>query len=64
MPNYGYSSAPDAEARAIGAAYWASIWAREKDVLSDISPTLSKAAKLADYLRYMFFDKNFKKVII
>lgn len=45
------------------AAYWASQWATEKGKLGDISSTLSKAAKLADYLRYAFFDKHFKQVI-
>lgn len=44
------------------AAYWASQWATEKGKLGEISSTLSKAAQLADYLRYAFFDKHFKQV--
>ncbi|CAG9831951.1 unnamed protein product [Diabrotica balteata] len=57
-----YSNAPDADARAIQAAFWAHQWASETGHLNDISDTLSKAAKLGDYLRYALFDKYFKKI--
>ncbi|WP_344630874.1 glycoside hydrolase family 48 protein [Streptomyces glaucosporus] len=57
-----FTNAPDADARAIQAAYWAEMWAEEQGRKSEISATLSKAAKMGDYLRYAFFDKYFKKV--
>ncbi|CAG9760507.1 unnamed protein product [Ceutorhynchus assimilis] len=62
VPNWQYSAAPDADARAILGAYWASQWATQKGKISDISSTLSKAARLGDYLRYAFFDKHFKQI--
>ncbi|MGY1451877.1 glycoside hydrolase family 48 protein [Streptomyces sp. SS8] len=57
-----FTNAPDADARAIQAAYWAETWAEEQGKKSEISATLSKAAKMGDYLRYAFFDKYFKKI--
>ncbi|KAG5877778.1 hypothetical protein JTB14_003175 [Gonioctena quinquepunctata] len=57
-----YTAAPDADARAVQAAYWASQWATEAGQLGTISQTLSKAGKLGDYLRYALFDKYFKKI--
>lgn len=57
-----YTAAPDADARAIQAAYWASIWANAKGKKSQITSTLSKAGKLGDYLRYSLYDKYFKKI--
>ncbi|KAL1517944.1 hypothetical protein ABEB36_001640 [Hypothenemus hampei] len=59
---YKYTAAPDADARAIQAAFWANQWATEKGVQGSISSTLSKAAKMGDYLRYSLFDKYFKKI--
>lgn len=58
--SYGYGAGPDAEARAIQAAFWASQWGQLNASL--ISNTLSKAAKLGDFLRYSFFDQHFKQV--
>ncbi|KAG4104478.1 family 48 glycoside hydrolase [Neocallimastix lanati (nom. inval.)] len=55
-----YTAAPDADARAIQAAYFAYIWAEEDGV--NLSSVASKAAKLGDYLRYAQYDKYFKKV--
>jgi hypothetical protein len=55
-----YTSAPDADARAVQAAYWALRWATEQGNQSQISATIQKAAKLGDYLRYAFYDKYFK----
>jgi len=55
-----YTAAPDADARAIQAAYFAYIWAEEDGV--DLSDLASKAAKLGDYLRYSHYDKYFKKI--
>ena len=55
-----YTAAPDADARAIQAAYWALTWASEQGNESQISQTLAKAAKMGDFLRYAFYDKYFK----
>nr|BAE94321.1 active phase-associated protein II [Gastrophysa atrocyanea] len=57
-----YTAAPDADARAVQAAFWASKWAQQNGKLSTITTTLSKAAKLGDYLRYAMFDKYFEKI--
>ena len=56
-----YTDAPDADARAIQAAYWAKTWA-DKDGGSPIVADLAKAAKMGDYLRYAMFDKYFKTI--
>jgi hypothetical protein len=55
-----YAVAPDADARAIEAVYWALRWADEAGSKPSILPLAQKAAKLGDYLRYSFFDKYFK----
>jgi hypothetical protein len=55
-----YTNAPDADARAVQAAYWALQWASAQNATSQISATLTKAAKMGDYLRYAFYDKYFK----
>lgn len=57
-----YTNAPDADARAIQATFWASEWAKKEGKTSQISSSLSKAAKMGDYLRYSLFDKYFKKI--
>jgi len=57
-----YTNAPDADARAVQAAYWAGVWAQEQGKGGDVSATLAKAAKMGDYLRYSFFDKYFKRI--
>ncbi|WP_449062489.1 glycoside hydrolase family 48 protein [Planomonospora algeriensis] len=56
-----YTNAPDADARAVQVAYWAHTWAKEQGKESQISSTVSKAAKMGDYLRYAMYDKYFKK---
>jgi hypothetical protein len=56
-----YTNAPDADARAIEAAYWANTWAAEDNQQSQISATIAKAAKMGDYLRYGMYDKYFKQ---
>ncbi|GAA5073354.1 hypothetical protein HNP84_008559 [Thermocatellispora tengchongensis] len=56
-----YTNAPDADARAVQVAYWAHTWATEQGKASQISTTVSKAAKMGDYLRYAMYDKYFKK---
>jgi len=57
-----FTAAPDADARAIQGAYWASVWAKADGKSSSITSTLAKAGKLGDYMRYALFDKYFKKV--
>ncbi|MFF3846295.1 glycoside hydrolase family 48 protein [Streptomyces sp. NPDC002328] len=57
-----FTNAPDADARAVQAAYWADIWAEQQGKGGQISGTLAKAAKMGDYLRYAMYDKYFKKV--
>ncbi|GAB2610178.1 hypothetical protein GCM10027168_48910 [Streptomyces capparidis] len=56
-----YTNAPDADARAVQAAYWAYRWAQAQGKQADISATVAKAAKMGDYLRYALFDKYFKR---
>ncbi|MBT0994103.1 cellulose binding domain-containing protein [Cellulomonas sp. DKR-3] len=57
-----YTSASDADARAVEAIYWANQWATEQGKQADIAATVAKAAKLGDYLRYTLFDKYFKAI--
>lgn len=57
-----YTNAPDADARAVQAAYWALTWAQEQGNAGQISDTVAKAAQMGDYLRYAFFDKYFKQI--
>ncbi len=54
-----YTSAPDADARAVQAMYWAQIYAKEQGA-SLGSLDLDKASKMGDYLRLSMFDKYFK----
>ena len=55
-----YTDAPDADARAVQAAYWALTWATAQNNQSQISNSVAKAAKMGDFLRYAFYDKYFK----
>lgn len=55
-----YTNAPDADSRAVQAAYWAYTWASEQGKASEISAAVASAAKMGDYLRYSFYDKYFK----
>ncbi len=57
---FKYTDAPDADARAVQATYWAEQWAQEYGV--DIDTYVSKASKMGDYLRYAMFDKYFRKI--
>lgn len=56
-----YTNAPDADARAVQVAYWAQTWAKAQGKETQIAPTVAKAAKMGDYLRYAMYDKYFKK---
>ena len=55
-----YTTAPDADARAVQAMYWAKVWADEQGTGAALDPLVKKASKLGDYLRYALFDKYFK----
>lgn len=57
-----YTNAPDADARAVQAAYWAQTWATAQGQQSAVSGTIAKAAKMGDYLRYSMYDKYFKRI--
>jgi hypothetical protein len=57
-----YTDAPDADARAVQAAFWANTFATQQGKQADVAATVAKAAKLGDYLRYSFYDKYFKQV--
>lgn len=57
---FKYTNAPDADARAVQAAYWASEWAKSYGV--NIDTYLAKATKMGDYLRYAMFDKYFRQI--
>ncbi|MCF6524635.1 glycoside hydrolase family 48 protein [Streptomyces sp. JJ36] len=57
-----FTNAPDADARAVQAAYWADKWAKEQGNGGQVAGTVAKAAKMGDYLRYAMYDKYFKKI--
>ncbi|MDC0709368.1 glycoside hydrolase family 48 protein [Stigmatella sp. ncwal1] len=57
-----YTNAPDADARAVQAAYWAYTWAKEQGKEGQVADAAKKAAKMGDYLRYSMFDKYFKRI--
>ncbi|MFV0132717.1 glycoside hydrolase family 48 protein [Streptomyces sp. HMX87] len=57
-----FTNAPDADARAVQAAYWADLWAEEQGKGGQVAGTVAKAAKMGDYLRYAMYDKYFKKI--
>ena len=57
-----YTDAPDADARAVQAAYWALQWATRQGKQSQVSTSVAKAVKMGDFLRYAMFDKYFKKI--
>ena len=57
---FKYTNAPDADARAVQATYWADKWADEYGI--DLGTCDSKASKMGDYLRYAMFDKYFRKI--
>jgi len=56
-----YTDAPDADARAVQAAFWAYTWASAQGKASAVAATVAKAAKMGDYLRYAMYDKYFKQ---
>ncbi|WP_075341630.1 glycoside hydrolase family 48 protein [Tenacibaculum agarivorans] len=54
-----YTSATDADARAVQAMYWAQVYAKEQNISLNVLD-LDKATKMGDYLRIGMFDKYFK----
>jgi len=56
-----YTDAPDADARAIQAMYWAQQYANAQGGSSVVNGLLPLASELGDYLRYSFYDKYFKQ---
>ncbi len=61
-PQWKYTNAPDADARAVQALYWAKVWADERGGSDVVNGLTKKGAKMGDYLRYAFFDKYFKEI--
>jgi hypothetical protein len=57
-----YSNAPDADARAVQAIYWAKKWADEQGGNAVVEGLTRKAAMMGDFVRYSLFDKYFKKM--
>ncbi|MDI9510087.1 MAG: endoglucanase [Clostridiales bacterium] len=57
---FKYTNAPDADARAVQATYWANKWAKDHGV--NIDTYVNKASKMGDYLRYSLFDKYFRVI--
>ena len=54
-----YTNAPDADARAVQAMFWAQQWAAQRGQEKEVA--LERVRRLGDYLRYAMFDKYFKK---
>ena len=57
-----YTNAPDADARAVQAIYWAKKWADEKGGSPSTDALAAKAARMGDSLRYAMFDKHFRQI--
>lgn len=55
-----YTNAPDADARAVQAMYWAYLWTKEQGLDPKTTIPIDKAVKMGDYLRLAMFDKYFK----
>jgi fibronectin type 3 domain-containing protein len=57
-----YTNAPDADARAIQALYWAMVWVKEQGKDPSVELPLAQGSKMGDYLRLAMFDKYFKPI--
>ncbi|WBQ32540.1 putative glycoside hydrolase [Erwinia phage Kuerle] len=57
-----YTSAPDAEARAIQWSFWANKWATANGKAGEVATSYNYAKKMGDYLRYCLFDKYFRQI--
>jgi hypothetical protein len=62
-PQWKFTDAPDADARAVQAAYWAYRWATAQGKESRIAGTIARAAKMGDYLRYAMYSKYFHRIV-
>jgi hypothetical protein len=56
-----YTNAPDADARAVQAIFWATEWAKAQGKTAGAVPA-ALASKMGDYLRLAMFDKYFKPI--
>lgn len=59
---YKYTNAPDADARAITAIYWAKKFADSQGGSSIVNDLVKKSSVMGDWLRYSMFDKYFKPI--
>lgn len=59
---YKYTNAPDADARAIEAIYWAKKFADKQGGSNIVNDIVKKASVMGDWLRYSMFDKYFKPI--
>ncbi len=57
-----YTNAPDADARAVQAMYWASEFAKAQGVDPASTLPMAKASKMGDFVRLSMFDKYFKPI--
>jgi uncharacterized repeat protein (TIGR02543 family) len=57
-----YTNAPDADARAVQAMYWATQFAKEQGLNPSSVLPLAKASKMGDFVRLAMFDKYFKPI--
>lgn len=57
-----YTDAPDADARAIQAMFWAYTWVKQQGKDPAVELPIAKAKKMGDYLRLAMFDKYFKPI--
>ena len=57
-----YTDAPDADARAIQAIFWAKSWADAQGGSSTVNNLVTKASQMGDCLRYALFDKYFRNI--
>lgn len=57
-----YTDAPDADARAVQAIYWAKKWADAQGGSPAVDTLVAKAARMGDSLRYALFDKYFRNI--
>lgn len=57
-----YTTAPDADSRAIQAIFWAKSMADKVGGSSIVDALVVKASKLGDFVRSTFFDKYFKPI--
>ncbi len=57
-----YTNAPDADARAVQAMYWATQFTKEQGLDPASTIPIAKASKMGDFVRLSMFDKYFKPI--